>query len=332
MPHPNQPFDPRLGRLRRGRAARGGRDAFFLHRRAAEELLERLDLVARPFATALDVSAHPAARRRAARRAALRWPRPARRMLPAIGGPFDLVTSLGLLDTINDLPGALALIRRALRPDGLFLAAFAGAGSLPRLRRAMRAGEEAEGLRSLAAHPPADRRARGRRPARSAPASPCRWSTATWSRSVIASLGRLVADLRAMGATNSLARARAGPSPGSASPPRPPISGRRTVERFEIVYLSGWAPGARSAGAGAARQRHRLARRRAQAALIAPQLDQDQGEQHDRRERRQVRPAAPAQRLQQPEQQHRPAGRQQQQRGGPRATSQAKGAIRIKVS
>jgi SAM-dependent methyltransferase len=51
--------------------------------------------------------------------------------LPFADGSFDLVMSVGLLDSVNDLPGALTLIRRALRPDGLFLAAFAGAGSLP---------------------------------------------------------------------------------------------------------------------------------------------------------------------------------------------------------
>ena len=65
--------------------------------------------------------------------------------LPSLApASVDLAVSVGLLDTINDLPGALALLRRALKPDGLFLAAFAGAGSLPRLREAMRAAETAE--------------------------------------------------------------------------------------------------------------------------------------------------------------------------------------------
>ncbi|HKR25164.1 MAG TPA: hypothetical protein VJS15_07895, partial [Allosphingosinicella sp.] len=49
----NEPFDRRLGRLRHARAARSDRDARYLHRRAADELAERLDLVARPFARAL---------------------------------------------------------------------------------------------------------------------------------------------------------------------------------------------------------------------------------------------------------------------------------------
>jgi NADH dehydrogenase [ubiquinone] 1 alpha subcomplex assembly factor 5 len=238
--HPNQPFDPRLGLLRRGRAARGAGDAFYLHRRAAEELLERLDLVARPFATALDVSAHPALAE-GLRARGLAVVEAGEADLPAIGGPFDLVTSLGLLDTINDLPGALALIRRALRPDGLFLAAFAGAGSLPRLRRAMRAGEEAEGLDpSPRIHPQIDVRAAGDLLVRAGFALP------VVDRDVIEvrypSLTELVADLRAMGATNSLARRSRRPVTRTGLAAATADFGAGTAERFEIVFLSGWAP------------------------------------------------------------------------------------------
>ena len=48
--------------------------------------------------------------------------------LPFAEGRFDLIVSAGVLDSVNDLPGALIQARRALRPDGLFLAAFVGAG------------------------------------------------------------------------------------------------------------------------------------------------------------------------------------------------------------
>jgi SAM-dependent methyltransferase len=240
VPDRDQPFDPRLGLLRRGRVVRAAPDAFYLHRRAAEEMLERLALVARPFATALDVSAHPALAE-ALRARGLAVTEAGEADLPAIGGPFDLVTSLGLLDTVNDLPGALALIRRALRPDGLFLAAFAGAGSLPRLRRAMRAGEEAEGLDpSPRIHPQIDVRAAGDLLVRAGFALP------VVDRDVIdvryPSLTELVADLRAMGATNSLARRSRRPFTrlGLAAAAADFEAG--TAERFEIVYLSGWAP------------------------------------------------------------------------------------------
>jgi len=238
--HPNQPFDPRLGLLRRGRAARSGRDAAFLHRRAAEELLERLALVARPFASALDVSAHPALAE-ALRGRGLAVAEAGEEDLPAIDGPFDLVTSLGLLDTINDLPGALALIRRALRPDGLFLAAFAGAGSLPRLRRAMRAAEKAEGLApSPRIHPQIDVRAAGDLLVRAGFALP------VVDRDVVevryGALDKLIADLRAMGATNALALRSRRPLTRIGLAAAAADFGTATLERFEIVYLSGWAP------------------------------------------------------------------------------------------
>src|SRR3546814_9250769 len=54
---------------------------------------------------------------------------------------FDLVVSAGALHLVNDLPGALALIRRVLKPDGLFLAAFPGGASLTRTRAALLAGD-----------------------------------------------------------------------------------------------------------------------------------------------------------------------------------------------
>jgi len=240
VPDRDQPFDPRLVLLRRGRAAPGARDAFYLHRRAADELLDRLALVARPFATALDLSAHPAVAE-GLRARGIAVTVAGETELPSIRGPFDLVASLGLLDTVNDVPGALALIRRALKPDGLFLAAFAGAGSLPRLRRAMRAGEEAEGTGAAPRiHPQIDVRAAGDLLVRAGFALP------VVDRDVVEvlypSLDRLVADLRAMGATNSLARRSRRPLTRIGLAAAAADFGTETLERFEIVYLSGWAP------------------------------------------------------------------------------------------
>jgi len=241
VPAPDQLFDPRLARLRRARAGASESEAFFLHHRAAADLLERLDLVARDFATALDLSAGPwLADGLAARGIAVI--RADEASLPSAAGPFDLAVSLGLLDTVNDLPGALALLRRALKPDGLFLAAFAGAGSLSRLRRAMRAAEEAEGKGAAPRiHPQIDVRAAGDLLTRAGFALP------VVDRDVIEvrypDLRKLVADLRTMGATNLLAGQAGG------------FIGRRgyaaaiadfagpAEERFEIVHLSGWAPG-----------------------------------------------------------------------------------------
>lgn len=76
---------------------------------------------------------------------------------PIIGGPYDGIITLGELDTVNDLPGALILLRQALAPGGLLLASLVGAGSLPKLRQAMLA---ADGDRPAARiHPQVDHRA-----------------------------------------------------------------------------------------------------------------------------------------------------------------------------
>ncbi|TIR63283.1 MAG: methyltransferase domain-containing protein, partial [Mesorhizobium sp.] len=65
---------------------------------------------------------------------------------PAETVPFeaeslDLVVSLLSLQAMNDIPGVLAQIRRALQPDGLFLGALAGAGTLSELRESLLAAE-----------------------------------------------------------------------------------------------------------------------------------------------------------------------------------------------
>lgn len=240
-------FDPRLGRLRRERAARSGRDAAYLHRRAADELIERLDLVARPFRIALDLGCGDPYLPGRLRERGIEIVQCDEESLPFTSGPFDLIVSVGVLDTVNDLPGALALIRRALRPDGLFLAAFAGAGSLKRLRRAMRAAEEAEGAGAAPRiHPQIDVRAAGDLLSRAGFAMP------VVDRDIVdvryGSLLALVADLRAMGATNRLAGGGARPvgRRGLAAAVADFATGAgpdgKSAERFEIIHLSGWAP------------------------------------------------------------------------------------------
>lgn len=238
----DRPFSRALRRLRRARAARSGRDAWFLHRRAAEELAERLDLVSRPLVRALDLSAGESGLADRLRERGLEIVASEESELPFVRDEYDLIVSVGLLDTINDLPGMLALIRRALKPGGLFLAAFAGAGSLKRLKQAMRAADEAEGKGAAARiHPQIDVRAAGDLLLRAGFALP------VVDREVVeisyAALADLVADLRAMGSTNMLAGVR--PSlgrKGLAAARADFESEGRTSERFEIVYLSGWAP------------------------------------------------------------------------------------------
>ncbi len=238
---PPQPFDTRLGHLRRARLGADKASAWWLHRRAAEELLGRLDLVARPFAKALDLSADAWLGDRLADRG-LEVQQIAEDALPALApASADLAVSVGMLDTINDLPGALALLRRALKPDGLFLAAFAGAGSLPRLRQAMRSAEAAECRDpSPRIHPQIDVRAAGDLLTRAGFALPVA------DREVVevrySSLLRLLSDLRLTGSTNILAQRSRAPFTRHGLAAAMAAFGEGTVERFELVFLSGWAP------------------------------------------------------------------------------------------
>jgi SAM-dependent methyltransferase len=255
------PFDRHLRRLRRDRAAAGEAGADYLIERAADELLARLDLVTRRFARALDVGTGRGylARRLRDRGLAVvqldagsRFARATAGVqgdedrLPFADGAFDLVVSAGALDAVNDLPGALLLARRALRPDGLFLAALAGAGSLPRLRAAMAAADEAEGAAAPRIHPQIDVRAAGdllQRAGFALPVADCERVEVRYS-----GLASLVADLRAMGATNILAArsrqplGRLGYAAAAAAFAAEAEPDGKTRERFEILHLSGWAP------------------------------------------------------------------------------------------
>jgi SAM-dependent methyltransferase len=240
---PALPFDAALGRRRRARTGAGKDEAFWLHRRAAGELLDRLELVARPFARALVLGADPWLGTQLRERG-LDVVTVEEEGLPSLQtASFDLAVSVGLLDTINDLPGTLALLRRALKPDGLFLAAFAGAGSLPRLRQAMRAAEAAEGRDpSPRIHPQIDVRAAGDLLTRAGFALPVA------DREVVevryAALARLLADLRLTGSTNILAQRSRIPFTRTGLAAAMAEFGEGTVERFELIFLSGWAPAA----------------------------------------------------------------------------------------
>ncbi len=148
---------------------------------------------------------------------------------------FDLIASLGTLDTVNDLPGALIHIRGALAPGGLALASFSGAGSLPALRAAMLEADADRPAPRL--HPAVDVRAGGQLLQRAGWADPVVDSRHLDVR--FSSLASLVADLRAQGLSNCLARP--GPPLGKTALARATEAfGTGTVERFEILTLSGW--------------------------------------------------------------------------------------------
>jgi NADH dehydrogenase [ubiquinone] 1 alpha subcomplex assembly factor 5 len=255
------PFDRRLRRLRRDRAAVRRGDADYLHRLTGDDLLERLDLVRRSFSRALLLGCDPhLAHRLRDRGIELTQADPGfafsragagiqcdEDFLPFADASFDLVVSVGLLDSVNDLPGALLLMRRALRPDGLFLGAMAGAGSLPRLRAAMLAADEAEGgAAAPRIHPQIDVRAAGDLLARAGFTLPVVDAHGVDVR--FHDLFALVRDLRAMGATNMLqARSRtpigrSGLAAAAADFASRADADGKTAERFEILHLLGWAP------------------------------------------------------------------------------------------
>ncbi|MES2441608.1 MAG: methyltransferase domain-containing protein [Pseudomonadota bacterium] len=245
-------FDRALRRKRRDRAAARYPGFAFLRAHMLEGLAERLDGVKRAFRDVLDLGsfdgsfALPGAQvtrldagaRFAAQSGGIQADED---RLPFPEASFDLVISAGVLDQVNDVPGALIQIRRALRPDGLFLGAFAGAGSLSLLRGAFLAAEPAARF-----HPQIDVRAAGDLLARAGFALPVADVETLTVR--YAGIANLLRDLRGMAATNLL--------PGPAPLTRATLaraaeafaahadSDGRTSERFEIVYLTGWAPDA----------------------------------------------------------------------------------------
>jgi len=154
---------------------------------------------------------------------------------PFSASSFDLIASFGTLDKVNDLPGALIHIRNALAPGGLAIASFVGAGSLPALRAAMLAADGERPAPRL--HPAVDVRAGGQLLQRAGWADPVVDSRPLEVR--FSSLASLLADLRAQALTNVLLQSG------------PPLNreqytivkeqfGTGTVERFEILTLSGW--------------------------------------------------------------------------------------------
>ena len=154
---------------------------------------------------------------------------------PFPAGGYDLIASMGTLDSANDLPGALIHIRHALAPGGLAVASFVGAGSLQGLREAMLAADGDRPAPRM--HPAVDVRAGGQLLQRAGWADPVVDSRALSVR--FSSLASLVADLRAQGLSNCLARS--GPPLGRRQLALANETfGTGRVENFEILTLTGW--------------------------------------------------------------------------------------------
>src|SRR5439155_25332720 len=169
-------------------------------------------------------------------------------ILPFRDASLDLVVSALALQYVNDLPGTLIQVRRALRPDGLLLAALAGGDTLGELRQAFAAAEaEIEGGVSPRVAPFADLRELGALLQRAGFALPVTDVDRLTVR--YASPFALMQDLRRMGATNALVERRRRPLRRATLARMAEIYRERFSDpdgriraTFEIVWLSGWVP------------------------------------------------------------------------------------------
>lgn len=267
MSPPHAIFDARLLNTRRNRVAKGATSHDFLLRRVAEDLADRLSIVQRDFAVAADLGSHHGVLGR--RIASL--PNvgelisldPTERLLvkadaPRVSGqldalPFsdaslDLAVSALSLHFIDDLPGALLQIRRALKPDGLLLAALLGGRTLFELRESWLAAEdELTGGASPRVAPFADVRDLGGLLQRAGFALPVVDSDTV--DVTYADPLAMMRDIKGMGASNMLADRRRVPVTRGLLMRAAEIYAERFARpdgrvpaTFEILTLTAWAP------------------------------------------------------------------------------------------
>lgn len=254
-------FDRALLRRRLARARSLGAETFLLDR-VASDLVDRLGAVLRQFDVAADLGTPSGAvRATLAGRAgigkmigvgALAGEGVAvvadEEALPFRDGSLDLFVSALALHFVNDLPGALVQIRRALKPDGLFLAALLGGETLTELRQAFAQAEsEIEGGVSPRVAPFADVREMGALLQRAGLALPVTDIDRVTVR--YGSPFALMTELRRMGATSALAERRRTPLRRATLARMAEIYAQRFSDAdgkiratFEIIWLSGWAP------------------------------------------------------------------------------------------
>jgi SAM-dependent methyltransferase len=245
-------FDRALLRTRVDRAARA-QPATFLLDRVGEDLAERLNAVTREFSDVADVwtsgealSKLPRDRFKSAIQIGLQDSEA--ETLPFRPQSLDLVVSALAFQFANDLPGVLAQIRRALRPDGLLLAAMLGGDTLTELRQSFAAAEsELEGGVSPRVAPFADLRDIGALLQRAGLALP----VTDVDRIVVRydNAFALMADLRRMGATNVLIERRRTPTRRATMLRMAQIYAERFADAdgriratFDVIWLSAWAP------------------------------------------------------------------------------------------
>lgn len=275
MPAPPRLFDRVLHRKRLDRAAPGFANADFLQRRAAYDVAERLGPILRTFSLAVDLSARSGAFARALAEEApgrvetlieadlsqrMLASRPGLRLaadeerLPFADGSLDLIVSTLGLHWTNDVVGALIQIRRALKPDGLFIGAFLGGTTLTELRQSLVAAEsQILGGAGSRVSPFADAQDAANLLQRAGfvqPVSDVDTVTVRYEHPL-----KLLTDLRQMGETSVLADRHPKPLTRALLHRTFEIYAERfggedgrVPATFEILTLTGWAPAATPAG------------------------------------------------------------------------------------
>ena len=268
MSDPAEPFDRGARRRCRARAAANFGEHAFLKRSVAADLAERVAELGTGFACGLDLGCHDArVEGFAAWSVALD---PALAFAAAAGAPavvadedrlpfadasFDVVVSALALHGVNDLPGALIQVRRALQPGGLFIAALFGGVSLGELRRDLIEAESAlTGRVAARVSPMVDVQAAAGLLQRAGFVMPV-VDVATLTLRY-ASAARALADLHGMAEGNILIqreplRRAVLAEVAARFEARAGADGRTAVE-VEVLTLTGWAPGGDGAALGTA--------------------------------------------------------------------------------
>jgi len=261
MSGPMEIFDPKALAARRRRALNLGPETFLMDR-VAEDLADRLGAVKRYFEVAADVGTPSDGVRRALASSEMVGKLfafgPAERAdidavidpetVPFAPASLDLIVSALALQTVNDLPGVLTQLRRALRPDGLLLASLFGSGTLQELRESFAIAEsDTLGGISPRVAPFADLRDIGGLLQRAGLALPV-----TDVDRVVVRYGdplALLYDLRRMGAANPLSARRRAPLLRKTLARAFEVYAERFSDpdgrlraTFEIAWISGWAP------------------------------------------------------------------------------------------
>ena len=260
-------FDRALLSRRRDRSAGRAAAHAFLLDHVAEDMADRLSLIKRTFPVSVNLGAHHGALSRRLRslhsiglmidaemspRLLAQCDGPCvladEELLPFKPGSLDLVVSGLALQYVNDLPGVLVQIQRALKPDGLFLGAMLGGATLTELRQAfVQAESEIEGGASPRVAPFADVRDLGHLLQRAGFALPV--ADGETLHAGYASALALMHELQAMGAANVLHDRRRTFLRRSTLLRAAGIYGERFARAdgritatFEIITLTGWAP------------------------------------------------------------------------------------------